>query len=103
MSEQGYYETPNIYINHNNRPKGQVAEIALEQLAPFVRAAKGWSLREVNRDNRHGMACSLCNQMIFFISDVNGVLFAYSEDDIQALVTAHIRQLHESVVLHGTV
>jgi hypothetical protein len=106
--DRGYYQTPNINIPLNNREPGHLAQVAIDQLAPFVERAKTWPLREVyreddNNNSRHGMACSLCDQIVYFISDPRGILYGYDDSEIQSLIVAHMRQIHESVVLRGTV
>lgn len=100
MSE-GYFQTPNVNVPLNNRPKGEIADVAKDQLRMWQEAAWHWPLREDTRDKRHGMICTHCQQMIYFISDGRGVLYDYTEDEILALIVAHIRQKHERIVTHG--
>jgi hypothetical protein len=100
---QGYYQTSNVNVPLNNRPKGEIAEIAITQLEAFQLRGRTWPTREVSRDGRHGMECSYCNQMIYFISDPNGILYEYADDELLALTVAHIRQKHERMVTHGIV
>lgn len=101
--DKGYYNSPNVNIPLNNRPPGELAPVAFDQLKPFQDAAKDWPMREVYRKNRHGMACSYCDQMLFFLADPTGILYDYSYDEIQSLIVAHIRRSHERIVTHGTV
>lgn len=104
---QGYYQTPNTQIPLNQRQKGELAEIAVTQLEAFQLRARAWPMREVSREDinnnsRHGMACSYCDQMVYFISDPNGILFNYSDEEMLALTVAHVRQRHERIVTRGT-
>ena len=101
MTELGYYNTPNVNVPLNKRPEGEIAEIAMLQLEIFQSRGRTWPTREVSRDDRHGMECSYCNQMLYFISDRNGILFQYADDELLALTVAHIRQKHERMVTRG--
>jgi hypothetical protein len=96
-----YFHTPNVNVPLNARPKGEIANVAIDQLKIWQEAAVGWPLREVTRDTRHGMICTHCQQMIYFISDGKGHLYDYTYEEIIALIVAHIRQKHERIVTHG--
>lgn len=104
---RGYFQASNVSIPINQRPKGELANIAVTQLEAFQLRGRTWPLREVSREDdnnnyRHGMECSYCNQMIYFISDVTGILYEYTDDEKLALIVAHIRQAHERIVTRGT-
>jgi hypothetical protein len=97
----GYYATANVNVPLNARPKGELANVAIDQLKMWRAAALTWPLQETSRDKRHGMTCNHCQQMIYFISDGKGVLYDYSDEEIISLIIAHIRQAHERIVTHG--
>lgn len=90
----GYYSTPNSNIPLNNRPPGEIAPIAWEQLKPYRDAASTWPVHEDGRFNR----CRVCTQNIWFWHDANGNPYVYETDEIIALIVAHIRQVHPEVV-----
>jgi hypothetical protein len=95
--------------NPNDSPRdGTIHVIAREILESFTNAARRWPLREVwreddNNNTRHGMACSYCDQIIYFISDSRGILFDYSDDELLLLTVAHVRQIHERIVTRGSI
>lgn len=90
----GYYSTPNASIPLNNRPPGEIAEVAWRQLKPYRDAAPTWPVHQDGRFNR----CRLCNQNIWFAYDVNGNPYVYVDDEIITLIVAHIRQVHSEMV-----
>jgi len=86
-----YFETPNMYVPLNDREKGELAQVALDQLMPFQNAAESWPIYSDGRCNR----CKECHENIWFTTDPQGHKYIYTEDEIMALKTAHIRQCHE--------
>lgn len=92
----GYYETPNQMIPLNDRAPGELAPIALEQLAPYQRIAEDWGIypQECYR-------CKKCDQSLWFVNDKRGQLYRYTDDEILALIVAHIRQRHPEVIDAG--
>lgn len=94
MNESGYYTTPNINIPLNDRPPGEIADIAWQQLKPYRNAAQTWPVFQDGRYNR----CRLCSQNIWFTYDASGHTYVYREDEIITLIIAHIRQVHAEAV-----
>lgn len=107
----GFYQTPNKMVPLNDREPGEIADIAIRQLAAYQLIAEGWGVypvirREEYTDN-HGLTtygperecniCGVCEENIWFTSDPHGNKFTYSDDDILALIVAHIRQAHPEV------
>lgn len=90
----GYYSTPNSSIPLNNRPSGEVAPIAWEQLKPFRDAAPTWPVFQDGPANR----CRLCTQNIWYSYDPLGKKYVYGDDEVITLIVAHIRQVHSEVV-----
>jgi hypothetical protein len=86
----GYYQTPNKMIPLNDRPAGEIADIAKQQLKPYHDAAYNWQTYTDGRCNR----CTECHQNIWFSKDPQGHEYQYSLDEILALTVAHIRQVH---------
>jgi hypothetical protein len=102
----GYYQTSNVNIPLNHRPKGEIAAVAIDQLKVFQDRAHDWPTREmfredINGNSRHLRACSFCDQAIYFYSDVTGILYNYSDEELLTLVVAHIRQKHERLATRG--
>jgi hypothetical protein len=87
---EGYYQTPNVNIPYNDRPKGEVAQIALDQLKEWEQLAESWPVYTDGRSNR----CSECHQNIWFTKDPLGHEYTYDPSEILALKVAHVRQSH---------
>jgi hypothetical protein len=102
--KQGYYQTKNSDIPYNDREPGELASIAQRQLAAYQAKAEEWPLNEIWRADirddimRHCMVCCQCYQNIYFISDDEGRVYDYTEDELKTLVVAHLRQSHPEVV-----
>ena len=86
-----YYQTPNKMIPLNDRPKGELADIAKEQLAYWREIADTWPVYTDGRCNR----CAECHQNIWFSKDPQGRDYEYVADEIPALKVAHVRQCHD--------
>lgn len=86
----GYFQTPNVNIPNNNRPKGEVAPIALAELESWQVMARDWKVYTDGRCNR----CAECHANIWFTSDPQRRPYQYTVDEILALTVAHIRQVH---------
>lgn len=95
---QGYYETPNIYVPLNDREEGEIAPIALEQLAIYQRAAAEWPILAYVRKGRECNTCGICDENIWFTSDQAGTKYRYTEEELSALKVAHIRQVHSDII-----
>jgi hypothetical protein len=89
------FYVPNTKIPLNNRPKGVVAGVAVNQLKTYQERAANWPMFRVRRDGRDLYACQLCEQSLFFYSDEEEQPFVYSDDELLALKVAHIRQNHD--------
>ncbi len=98
---KGYFQTPNIMVPLNNREPGEIADIARLQLENYQALALVWPTTNVYRDQRHCVVCSECRQCLWFRLDKNGQEYLYSDDELQALKVAHIRQLHAEVIPDG--
>jgi|SRR5579862_458890 hypothetical protein len=85
-----YYQTPNMYVPHNDRPKGEIANVALEQLKAWESIAESWGVYTDGRSNR----CAECHQNIWFSMDAARHPYTYTEEEILALKVAHVRQCH---------
>jgi hypothetical protein len=101
--DRGYYQTANKDIPLNDRGKGEIAPIAFDQLRPYREAAQTWPVYNEMRDGetmgpRWVHACRICTQAIWFNSDENKVAYDYSEEEMLALIIAHIRQCHSKLV-----
>lgn len=94
----GYYLTPNDQIPLNDREKGEIAEVALLQLMRYNAAAETWPVGQEYRDDRYCNVCRVCDQNIWFSTDLKDQPFKYSEAELKALIVAHIRQIHEGVI-----
>jgi hypothetical protein len=97
MQDNRYYSTPNVNIPLNNRPRGEMADIAWQQLKPFRDAAPTWPVSKDGRYNR----CRLCTQNIWYTFDETGKAYKYEGDEIIALIVAHIRQVHSEDIANG--
>lgn len=87
---EGYYKTPNKMIPLNDREPGEVADVALAQLAQWQEVAIAWDTYSDGRANR----CHDCHQNIWFSKDPQGHAYKYTDDEILALKVAHVRQCH---------
>jgi hypothetical protein len=94
----GYFQTPNVDVPLNNREKGQIADVAKDQLKVWQEAAWEWNVKTVIRHGRECNICGVCRQNIWFTADPKGIVYKYSTDEIVALIVSHIRQLHSSMV-----
>lgn len=94
----GYYQTPNKMVPLNGREKGEIAEVALVQLMRFNAAAETWPVGQECRDDRYCNVCRVCDQNIWFSTDLKGQPFHYNEAELKALIVAHIRQIHEGII-----
>jgi hypothetical protein len=88
--------TPNKMIPLNDRPAGQIADIAWQQLKPYREAAQTWPIGQEVRESRTCMVCRRCNQSVWFMSDMFELEYQYQESEKLALIVAHIRQRHTS-------
>jgi hypothetical protein len=106
---EGYYQTPNIMIPLNDRPPGEIAPVALEQLAMWENIARGWPVERHCHDvyNDDGKlicngqpcwCCADCDKTIWFVNDPSGKIFVYADEEILALKVAHVRQCHAEVM-----
>jgi hypothetical protein len=93
----GYYSTPNCSIPLNNRPAGEIADIAWKQLKPYRDAASTWPVTQDGRFNR----CRSCKQNIWFAYDPSGRAYKYENDEVITLIVAHIRQVHSEDIENG--
>jgi hypothetical protein len=98
MTDRGYFTTPNTSIPLNDRAPGEIADIALRQLQPYQEAAKTWPILHTTRDGRSVNLCRECYENIWFDSDKHDVPYTYTEEEIQTLIVAHIRQNHERMI-----
>lgn len=90
---EGYYSTPNKMIPYNDRPPGEIAPIALEELEGWKAVAKGWETYTDGRCNR----CKECHQNIWFTTDLQRTPYTYDPAEILALTVAHLRQCHPEI------
>lgn len=92
------YNTPNTAIPLNNRMPGEIADIAWEQLKRYREAATCWPVQFRMRDYRSMYVCRYCEQCLWFLKDTKGVDFWYTPAEKDALIIAHIRQCHSSMI-----
>ena len=92
--EKGYYQTPNVNVPLNDRPKGEIAEVAKRQLRPYQVAASTWPI------DHSGISrlCGVCKQNLWFYADIYGKPYFYQPGEITALIVAHIRQVHTDAI-----
>jgi hypothetical protein len=95
---KGFGFTPNTDIPLNNRAPGEIAQVAIDQLQPYVIAAETWPVYRQYRDERHEMICRICAQCLWFLSDTHNVPYEYTDEEIHTLITAHIRRQHADMV-----
>jgi hypothetical protein len=90
MSERYGFDT-----SSNDSPgDGTIHPIALGQLVTWQDIALKWPLAQVDRENR----CGVCEQNIWFLCDTKGQVYKYTNDEILALVVAHLRQRHSEAI-----
>lgn len=93
----GYFLTPNLMIPGNDRDSGEIAPLALVELAKWQIIAESWGVYPDGKARR----CMKCDQSIWFICDPHGEQYVYSDEEINALTVAHIRQVHAEVINAG--
>lgn len=98
MKKAGYYETPNINIPLNNREKGEIAQVALDQLAAYEGVAATWPILRHVHHYRECRCCGKCDQTLWFNSDPEERPYQYTGRETLALIVAHIRQIHSEAV-----
>lgn len=76
-------------------------EIAEQQLKEWEAIALKWPLYRVNDGTQTPVRCEKCGQSVWFVNDLFGNPYQYSESEILALTVAHIRQRHEEVINEG--
>lgn len=91
MNEESYSTTPNVMVPLNSRPQGTIAPVAMEQLRSYQARAREWQTWPDGRCRR----CMECDENIYFTHDANGNGYNYTDDEINALTVAHIRQCHD--------
>ena len=105
-TRRGYYATPNKDIPLNDREAGQLAPVALEQLRTYQGRANNWPMErhehydeydEVMRACWCCVVCKVC-ETLWFVNDPDGNVYSYTEDELQTLKVAHIRQ---SLMVHS--
>jgi hypothetical protein len=89
MSE-GYFELSNVMVPLNNREKGKIAQVALDELERWQSVAISWPVYTDGRCNR----CGDCHENLWFSKDPQGGKYQYTDDEILALKVAHVRQCH---------
>lgn len=90
-----YSRTPNTNVPLNNRPKGTVGSIAVEQLRSYQERAAKWRVYRVRRDGRDMYVCQACEESLWFVSDAEEQVYQYTPEVLLALKVAHIRQAHD--------
>lgn len=95
---EGYGFTPNKMIPLNDREPGEIAKIAWQQLKPYRIAAETWPVYRHFRDKRHSMCCRLCTQCLWFVTDITGEIYQYTDEETLTLIVAHIRRCHEDMI-----
>ena len=66
-----------------------------EELKEWREIAGGWATYKTMDES--ACRCIRCNQSIYFVYDMHGEHYTYTEDEILALKIAHIRQVHANV------
>jgi hypothetical protein len=92
----GFYQTPNLMIPLNDRENGQIAEVALEELGHWQEAAQFWTMARHEHKGRPCWCCTICDpcETLWFVNDLSGKVYTYTDDEILALKVAHLRQCH---------
>jgi hypothetical protein len=98
VNPHGYYQTPNVNIPLNKRDTGEVASVAIDQLKPYREAANTWPVYRKFEDERSKNKCRVCDQNLWFTTDINNDDYGYTEDQTLSLIIAHIRQCHDKLV-----
>jgi hypothetical protein len=91
---EGYYSTPNTNIPLNNRLPGDLAQVAIDQLAEYQMSARGWAIEVDINDPRECHRCGECGQNIWFGCDLALQPYQYTEEEQLTLIVAHLRQVH---------
>lgn len=78
----------------NDGPPGELHAIAIQQLEVWESVAYGWPRYPDGRCVR----CGKCDQSMYMLRDIQGVMYDYSDSEIDALIVAHLRQRHEEVL-----
>jgi len=86
-----YCLTPNVMVPLNSRKTGSIATVAMEQLRHYQSIARKWQTWPDGRCRR----CMECDENIYFTHDTNANPYMYTDDEILALIVAHIRQVHD--------
>jgi hypothetical protein len=96
-NDQAFYETPNAQVPLNDRQSGELAPVALEQLARYQALARSWYMERHEHQGRDGWCCMVdeCDETLWFVNDLDGNIYHYTDDEILALKVAHIRQIHD--------
>jgi hypothetical protein len=89
--------TPNKFVPLNDREKGEIAPIALDQLKKYQEVAESWGVYPDDRCRR----CMECDENIWFACDQNYQEYLYTDGEILALKVAHIRQCHDDWIKNG--
>lgn len=93
-----FYNTPNVFVPLNNREKGEIADVAKDQLIAWQIIAEEWPIAIEGRFNR----CHVCGQNIWYTADATGDVYDYNDAEISALIVGHIRQNHSEAIDGGT-
>lgn len=91
MKPDQYFITKNQDVPLNDRPKGEVAPHAIRELQRWQKIANEWGIYPDGRCRR----CMECDENIWFAVDDHGREYIYSDEEINALIVAHIRQVHD--------
>lgn len=73
---------------------GTIHPMALAELQEWNKIADTWPVYEDREDGRSCVRCGHCNQSIYFLTDKQEHLYAYTPQMIQALKVGHIRRSH---------
>jgi hypothetical protein len=98
---EGFYMTPNVNIPLNKREAGEIADVALNQLAEWEAIARPWPMERHIHNDRPSWCCAVCDKTIYFVNDPRGEIYVYTDAEILALKVAHIRQAHSGEVQAG--
>lgn len=93
-----YQAAPNTAVPLNNRQRGEVASVAVEQLRSYQGRATYWPVERHVHYLRACWCCTVCDpcETLWFVADTEDNVFTYTEDEILTLKVAHIRQTHDS-------
>lgn len=106
---RGMFQTPNSDIPLNAREAGSLATIAMEQLRTYQGRAANWPVaRHEHWDEYYEImrpcwCCTVCDpcETLWFVSDPAGNIYSYSDEEIQTLKVAHLRQAHDKDQSNG--